>query len=103
MFSATVSAGASESSWKIMRMPSWRAATGVSAVCTSPPTSMLALVGGVVAGEDLDQCRLAGAVLAEQREHGAAGGVEIHSVQDLDAAERLADSARLSRKSVKPG
>ncbi len=35
MFSATVSAGASLSSWKIMRTPSDRAVTGSSAACVA--------------------------------------------------------------------
>ena len=54
----------------------------------------LAGVRRVVAGEDLHERRLAGAVLAEQGEDRAAGGVEVDSVEDLDAAERLADPAR---------
>ena len=36
------------------------------------------VVGAVVTGEDLHERRLAGAVLTEQREHRAAGGVEVH-------------------------
>ena len=59
----------------------------------SPAISISPASGLVVAGEDLHERRLAGAVLAEQCEDGAAGGVEVDSVEDLDAAERLADPA----------
>ena len=52
-------------------------------------------VGLVVAGDDLDERGLAGAVLAQQGEHGATGGVEVHAMEDLDAAEGLADLASL--------
>ncbi len=51
--------------------------------------------GLVVARDDLDERGLAGSVLPEQREHGATDGVEVHPVEDLDAAEGLADLARL--------
>jgi hypothetical protein len=50
------------------------------------------VVGGVVTGEDLHQGRLARSVLAEQGEDGAAGGVEVHTVEDLDTTERLTDA-----------
>ncbi len=55
----------------------------------------LAAVGLVVTGDDLDEGRLAGAVLPEQGEDGTTGGVEVHTVEDLDAAEGLADLASL--------
>jgi hypothetical protein len=50
------------------------------------------LVRLVVAGEDLHEGRLPRPVLAEQGEDRALGGVEVHSVQDLDTAEGLADA-----------
>ena len=53
----------------------------------------LAPVGRVVAGDDLDERGLAGPVLTEQGQHGAADGVEVHPVEDLDATERLADAS----------
>ena len=52
----------------------------------------LAAVGLIVAGDDLDERGLACAVLAEQREHGTTDGVEVHTMEDLDAAEGLAES-----------
>ena len=52
-------------------------------------------LGLVVAGDDLDEGRLAGSVLAQEREHGAASGVEVHPMEDLDATEGLADLASL--------
>ena len=55
------------------------------------PDDHLAGVRLVVAGDDLHQRRLAGPVLAEEGEHGPAGGDEVHAVEDLDAAESLAD------------
>ena len=109
MFSATVSVEASWNSWKMMATPRSRARRGVRAPYDSAVDLDLAGVRQVVAGDDLHERRLAGAVLTEQREDGAAGGVEIHPVEDLDATEglanlvsraartsRLADSLRLS-------
>ena len=54
----------------------------------------LAVVGRVVARDDLDERGFAGPVLTEQGQHGAADGVEVHPVEDLDATERLADASR---------
>ena len=61
----------------------------------------LALVRLVVARDDLDERRLARAVLAEQREHGSALREQVDALQDLDAAERLADAARLEPKALR--
>ncbi len=94
MFSATLSVGASLSSWKIIRTPAARARAGVQAAVRLLADAHLARVGLVVAGEDADERRLAGAVLAEQHEHLAGAGVEVDAVEDLDAAERLADLAQ---------
>ena len=52
-------------------------------------------VGRVVAGDDLDQRGLAGPVLPEEGQHRATDGVEVHAMEDLDAAEGLADALRL--------
>src|SRR4029450_5318981 len=51
-------------------------------------------VGNLGAGEDLDQRRLAGAVLAEEGVHFACADVERHVAQSVDAGERFADRAR---------
>ena len=50
-----------------------RTAAG-SATTSSPATARRALVGGAQRGEDADRRRLAGAVVAEQAEHGARRG-----------------------------
>ena len=49
----------------------------------------LALVGGIDAGEHLDQRRLAGAVVAEQPEHLAGGEVDVDLLDGVHAAEGL--------------
>jgi hypothetical protein len=41
----------------------------------------------IVAGDDLDERGFARPVLAQQREHGTTDGVEVHAMEDLDAAE----------------
>ena len=57
----------------------------------------LAGIGGVDAGEDLDQRRLAGAVLAEQRMHLAAPDVEVDVVERQRAGEALGQAADMAR------
>ena len=52
-------------------------------------------VGPVEAGDDLDQRRLAGAVLAHQRMDLAGPEVERDLVERLDAGKRLADRLHL--------
>ena len=94
MFSATVSVGASWNSWKMMAHAEVARRDRGELVVALAVDLDLARVGRVVAGDDLDERRLAGAVLAEQGEDRAAGGVEVHPVEDLDAAERLADPVR---------
>jgi hypothetical protein len=62
-----------------------------------------ARVGDIVAEQDRDERRLAGAVLAEQREHFAATKLERDRVVSDDVAEALADAERrrtVSRESV---
>jgi len=56
-----------------------------------------AAVGRVDAGDDLDQRRLAGAVLAEQRMHLAGVHVEVDVAQHPDAGEGLRDAAERQR------
>ena len=51
----------------------------------------LAAVDRVDAGDALDQRRLAGAVVADERHDLAGGDVEVHLVQRLDRAEGLGD------------
>ena len=56
----------------------------------------------VVPGDDLDQGRLAGTILSEQRQHRTADGVEVHAMEDLDAAKGLANLAGLKPERLRP-
>ena len=60
----------------------------------------LAGVGAMDAGEDLDQRRLAGAVLAEQRMHLAGADVEVDSVERQRAGEALGQAGDLEQARV---
>ena len=53
-----------------------------------------ALVGGLGAGDHLDQGGLARAVLADQRVHLPGTDVEVDTAQRLDAAVALADAGQ---------
>ena len=57
----------------------------------------IALVG---AGQDLDQRRLAGAVVAEQPDHLAGVEIDAGVVDGLDAAERDREVAKLDERGV---
>jgi hypothetical protein len=63
-----------------------------------PVEEELALVGRVDAGQQLHQRGLAGAVLADQRQHLAAAQVEVHVLERLDAGEALGDPAHLQQR-----
>ena len=91
MFSATVSSGNSSSSWKIVAMPRRWASCGLAKRTVLAVQADGAGVGLVEAGDDLDQRRLAGAVLAEQRMHLAGADVEADPVQRAHAGKRLGD------------
>ena len=74
-----------------MPMPSSRAARGLSISTGSPSISIVPAVGAVVAGEDLEQRRLAGAVLAEQPVDRARLELEVDAVERDGAREPLRD------------
>ena len=59
----------------------------------------LALVGLNDPGEDLDKRRLAGAVLADERVHGAGANGEGHLGDGLNAAVASRDAAQLDQRS----
>ena len=60
--------------------------------CTGLPNSeIVARVGVVVAREDLDERRLAGAVVADQPEHLALAQVQADVAQRRDRSEALGD------------
>ena len=65
MLSATMRSGISDSSWKMQTMPASLAAAGEAKATSRPSMRHAAFVGLHHAGHDLDQRRLAGAVLAE--------------------------------------
>ena len=67
MLSSTVRSRTSVISWKAVWMPRRCAARGESSRASLPKTLDAALVGQHQAGQQLDDGRLAGAVLAEQR------------------------------------
>ena len=67
MFSSTVSASNSEKCWNTMPTPSLRAARGLAISHRRAVPQDLAGIGRQNAIDHLDQRRLAGAVLAEQR------------------------------------
>ena len=63
----------------------------------------LAGVDRVDAGDRLDQRRLAGAVVADERHHLALAHLEVDVAQRLDGAERLRDPAELECRGVGHG
>jgi hypothetical protein len=73
-------------------MPSDKAALGSFSVDRIALKTDGAGAGLVHAGEDLDQRRLAGAVVANQRHHFACVNVEIDIGQRRDGAEMLGDA-----------
>src|ERR1700722_15289080 len=60
----------------------------------------LAVVGPVIAHDAFDQGRLAGAVLAEQRMHGAGHHAQRHVVERDEVAEALRDVQRLDAEAA---
>jgi hypothetical protein len=63
----------------------------------SPSKRISPLVHRVDAGDALDQRRLAGAVVADERHHLAVAHLEVDVGQRLHGAERLGDSAELEK------
>ena len=95
MFSSTVIASNSEKCWNTMPMPSLRAARGLEMRDRRAVEEDLALVGREDAVDHLDQGRLAGAVLAEQRVDLAGLDVEVDVVVGAHAGKGLADADEL--------
>ena len=92
MFSGTVSASNSEKCWNTMPMPSRRAARGLAMRIGVPSQMISPSSGGENAVDHLDEGRLAGAVLAEQRVDFAGPHGEIDVIVGANAGERLADA-----------
>ena len=77
-FSSTVICGTKENSWKTAEMPSWRAWwTEFELDPLRREIRISPAVGSLHAGEDGDQRRFAGAVLAEEDVHLAGRSVEV--------------------------
>ncbi len=79
-------------------MPARYASVGVRGRYGLPSNVMSALVGHVDAGEQIDQRRLARAVLAEQHVRLAARDVERHVLQRHDPGEMLTDAPQLEKR-----
>ena len=90
MFSPTEKRGTRLRSWCTALMPAAIASRGEANCDLAAVEQHPALVGPVDAGDDLDQRRLAGAVLAHQRVDLAGLEVERDVVERLDAGEGLA-------------
>ena len=101
MFSATVSSGNSSSSWNTVAMPAACASCGPLKLDLAAVDPDRARVRPVDAGDDLDQRRLAGAVLAQKRMHLAGMDVEADIVQRPHAGKRLAQA--FDRQHRRPG
>ena len=91
MFSATVSSSKSEKCWNTMPMPRARASTGERDGDRPPLPADLAGARLDDAVEDLDQRRLARAVLAQQRVDLARLDGEVDAVIGEKVAVALAD------------
>ncbi len=92
MLSATDRSGISDSSWKMQAMPAALAAAGDANETGCAVEQHPALVGRDDACHDLDQGRLAGAVLAEHRMDAAGLDHEVGVLQRAHAAVALGDA-----------
>ena len=92
MFSSTVMLSASVKCWCTMPMPASSAARGSPGGSVLPKASTRALVGDIVAEQDVHQRRLAGAVLAEQRDDLALLQLERDGVIGQQRPEALGDA-----------
>ena len=92
MFSATVRSGNSSSSWKSWRCRPPAPPAGRRSAPPGRRPRIVPGIGPVDARDDLDQRRLAGAVLAQQRVDLAGMDVEADAVQRPHAGKRLAQA-----------
>ena len=102
MFSATERSSNSTVSWWIAVMPASKAACALGKLTGCAVERDLAGVRLVDAGQDLDQRRLAGAVLADQR--GDLAGIEREAdiVQRAHAGEALRDAGKREARLARP-
>ena len=94
-FSSTVSAGISVECWWTVPIPSSSAVRGDEIAGLDALDPDRAGVGRMQAGEDADQRRLAGSVLAEQAVHLAPSELQVDAVVREHARERLRDADQL--------
>ena len=85
-------------SWNTVAMPRARASAGLREDHRLAAKAHLAPVGREDAGEDLDQRRLAGAVVAEKRQDAARIGLQRHVDQRGGGAEGLRNVDRLDHR-----
>ena len=97
MFSATVRCG-KERRLLVDRRDAQRAARMGSMCGTARRRPSACRVGPLGAGDDLDERRLAGAVLADERVDFAGAEVERHAFERAHAREGLADRSRVEKK-----
>ena len=96
ILSATERSGISDSSWKMHTTPAALAADGVAKLTSARrPKRMRAGIGLHHAGDDLDQRRLAGPVLAQHRMDLAALAGEIDAFEGAHAAIALGNAATM--------
>ena len=81
-------------------MPYFLASRGLEIEASSPLTKIVAAVALVGAGQDLDQRRLAGAIVAEQGHDLARIKVDGSIIDGADAAEGDRDVLHLDKRRV---
>jgi len=89
MFSAALSSSNITVSWCTATMPAACESCAQAELLRLPIHAYLAGIARVDAGEQLDQRRLAGAVLADQRECLAGTRVEVDALESMGGAKCL--------------
>ena len=97
MLRTMVCCTASARSWNTVSMPAVARLAGVPAVHRLAAHEDLAARRPHRAGENLDQRRLAGAVVADEADHLAAVDVHVDAAHGKDVAVRLLDFAKLDQ------
>ncbi len=87
MFWAALRCGASAKSWKTVSIPRSAAAVGLSRSTGDPSNRMSPRIESETAGQRLHHRRLAGTVVADQRNHLAGVDVEVGAVERPDVSE----------------
>ncbi len=98
MFSAESRCGARARSWWTTSMPTSEASCGVVKWIGAPLEEDLALVDVQVAGQGLDEGRLAGPVVADESDDLPGAHVELGVVEGLDPPEAAAEVVCLEER-----